>query len=248
MPDLLSTPGRCAAALNKTLSNKCIFSQPSSGFCESQLDPKEKKHKTPRPQTSTNTKMLKPKKEVLSSAAACRQGWQQRAQHTFHPHRDHNSCTSHCLCARCSSPRVSLLLWPFLRQLLPKSVRVKAQYLRILVGQLAGLLQDLSSDFLGSTAQQSASFPAGLMKIIYITSWFVCKRGLLMRSSACCLEMWLRAPAKLHSSYRSTPLRSRSYLPGSGFSFCKQHSSYQPHCFLELSCWETKRNAMSCCV
>lgn len=25
MPDLLSTPGRCAAALNKTLSNKCIF-------------------------------------------------------------------------------------------------------------------------------------------------------------------------------------------------------------------------------
>lgn len=64
-------------------------------------------------------------------------------------------------------------------------------------------------------------------KIIYIKCCFISKMGLLTKSSACCLTIWLRAPTKLRSSYRSTSLKSGSYLLGSCFFFCKQHSSCQ---------------------
>lgn len=163
VPGLLFTPSSCAAALNKTLSNKCIFSQPSSGFCESQLYPKGKKTKqNPKPQTSENTKILKPKQDVFSSAAACRQRWQ---QHTLIPtgaiilHITQLMCTV-LLLMSISSPLT------FLRQLLPKS----SVWRLSTPTSSCDSLQDLSSDFLGSTAQQSANFPVSLIRIIYITS------------------------------------------------------------------------------
>lgn len=69
-------------------------------------------------------------------------------------------------------------------------------------------------------------------KTIYITCCFIGKMRLLTKSSACCLTIWLRAPTKLHSSYRSTSLKSGSYLLGLCFFFCKQHSSCQSLLYL----------------
>lgn len=176
MPGLLSIPTSCAVPLNKTLSNKCIFFQPSSGFCEPQLDPKEK---VPKPQTSENTKVLKP--NLLPAGRGDSSG----PSTPFIPHRGCNSCTSRSSSAQCSFSQVITLLCPFLGQLLPKSVRVKAQHPQIHVCQLAALLQDLSSDFLGSTAQQSANFPASLVKLFISevglsVKWVFCQEALLV--------------------------------------------------------------------
>lgn len=157
----------------------------------------------------------------------------------FSPRRWHLSCTSRGSCAQWSSPQ-EYLFSPALssRQLLPTSVRGEAQHPQIHTCWLAVLLRNLHTDnwqlqsslfasdkTLGSTDQQNANFCASLIKL-FTSRCFISKMGLLTKSSACCPTIWLRAPTELRSSYRSTSLKSGSYLFGSCFFFCKQHSSY----------------------